>query len=92
MGGRGERGLHDRWLLVVAVRMRSGRKIPRSVNRLGSEERKAFGLTATGPTIRREKPLASGSLTVPQTDTGRRVEDTKARERTLVKELGNLTP
>ena len=31
-------------------------------------------------------------LTVPQTDTGRQVEDTKAFERTLVKELGNLTP
>ena len=31
-------------------------------------------------------------LTVPQTDTGRQVEDTKAREITLVKELGNLTP
>ena len=31
-------------------------------------------------------------VTVPQTDTGRRVEYTKALERTLVKELGNLTP
>jgi hypothetical protein len=73
--------------------MGSGRQIPRFIpNRLGSEEGKGFGLTPTGPTIRREKPLASGSLTVPQTDTGRRVEDTKARERTLVKELGNLTP
>ena len=41
---------------------------------------------------RREKPLASRAPTVPQTDTGRRVEDTQARERTLVKELGNLTP
>ena len=29
---------------------------------------------------------------VPQTDTGRWVENTKARERTLVKELGKLTP
>ena len=39
-----------------------------------------------------EKPLASDLLTVPQTDTGRQVEDTKACEITLVKELGNLTP
>ena len=31
-------------------------------------------------------------LTVPQTDTGRQVEDTKAFEITIVKELGNLTP
>ncbi len=30
--------------------------------------------------------------TVPQTDTGRQVEDTKVFERTLVKELGKLTP
>ena len=34
----------------------------------------------------------SVDLTVPQTDTGRQVENTKARERTLVKELGNLAP
>jgi hypothetical protein len=46
----------------------------------------------TGRPIRPEKPLASGWVTVLQTDTGRQVEDTKARERTLVKELGNLTP
>ena len=32
------------------------------------------------------------NVTVPQTDTGRQVEDTKVFERTLVKELGNLTP
>jgi hypothetical protein len=29
---------------------------------------------------------------VPQTDAGGQVENTKAIERTLVKELGNLTP
>ena len=46
----------------------------------------------TGRPIRPEKPLASDPVTVPQTDTGRRVEETKARERTLVKELGKLTP
>jgi len=40
----------------------------------------------------REKPRRSSCLTVPQTDTGRQVEDTKAFEITLVKELGNLTP
>ena len=31
-------------------------------------------------------------LPVPQTDTGRQVEDTKVFEITLVKELGKLTP
>jgi hypothetical protein len=41
----------------------------------------------------REKPLSvDARATVPQTDTGRWVEDTKAIERTLVKELGKLTP
>lgn len=40
-----------------------------------------------------EKPLSDESHeTVPQTDTGRRVENTKALERTRVKELGKLTP
>ena len=41
---------------------------------------------------RREKPRRRQDLTVPQTDTGRQVEDTKAFEITIVKELGNLTP
>ncbi len=36
--------------------------------------------------------LGTTRSTVPQTDTGRQVEDTKVFERTLVKELGNLTP
>ena len=31
-------------------------------------------------------------VTVPQTDTGGQVENTKALERTQVKELGKLTP
>ena len=31
-------------------------------------------------------------VTVPQTDTGRQVEYTKALERTLVKELGKIAP
>ena len=40
-----------------------------------------------------EKPLNDeGDETVPQTDTGRQVENTKALERTRVKELGKLTP
>ena len=31
-------------------------------------------------------------VTVPQTDTGRRVENTQALERTRVKELGKIVP
>ena len=46
----------------------------------------------SGDGCRREKPRRRLDLTVPQTDTGRQVEDTKAFEITIVKELGNLTP
>lgn len=38
-----------------------------------------------------EKPAGSGSVSVSQTDTGRRGEYPQARERTHVKELGNLS-
>ena len=42
---------------------------------------------------RQEKPLSDEPwVPVPQTDTGRRVEHTKANGRTLVKELGKITP
>ena len=47
----------------------------------------------THPTVLPRKAVpVQHVLTVPQTDTGRQVEDTKVFERTLVKELGNLTP
>ena len=39
-----------------------------------------------------EKPLARRLVPVPQTDTGRRDENSKTRGRTLVKELGKMTP
>ena len=40
----------------------------------------------------REKLLVRIRPPVPQTDTGSRVEKTKVSERTLVKELGKMTP
>jgi hypothetical protein len=40
----------------------------------------------------REKPLARGGATVPQTDTGGLVEHTEVDGRPSVKELGNLAP
>ena len=40
----------------------------------------------------REKLLANNQLPVPQTDTGSRGEHPKVSERTLVKELGKMTP
>ena len=39
-----------------------------------------------------EKPLASYAPPVPQTDSGDQVENTKAIERTMVKELGKMPP
>ena len=68
--------------------------IGKSVIRQQLDRREAKGLnpTRTGGEGGQEKPLASVAPTVPQTDTGRRVEDTKARERTIVKELGKLAP
>ena len=40
-----------------------------------------------------EKPLSDSLYrTVPQTDTGRQVENTKAHEGTRVKELGKMVP
>jgi hypothetical protein len=45
-----------------------------------------------GP-ICQEKPLSvEARVLVPQTDTGRRVEDTQAHGRTFVKEFGKLAP
>ena len=78
-------------MFVFAVRVWEDRQIHPPARAWRQRKR---GLTAkpTGRPIRQEKPLASDPVTVPHTDTGRQVEDTKARERTLVKELGNLTP
>ena len=39
-----------------------------------------------------EKPLASHAPPVPQTDSGDQVENTKAIEQTMVKELGKMPP
>ena len=53
----------------------------------------SFGFReATDPMLPRKASKGVKAVTVPQTDTGRRVEYTKALERTLVKELGKLTP
>ena len=45
------------------------------------------------PTLPRKAPVELiAVVTVPQTDTGGRGEDPKALERTLLKELGKMTP
>ena len=44
------------------------------------------------PELPRKAACGATLATVPQTDSGGRGENPKARERTLVKELGKLTP
>ena len=46
---------------------------------------------ATEPMLSR-KASSETCVTVPQTDTGRRVENTKGIGRTFVKELGKIDP
>ena len=43
-------------------------------------------------TLPRKTSMEVSWMTVPQTDTGRWVEDTKASELTLAKELGKMAP
>jgi hypothetical protein len=44
------------------------------------------------PMLPRKSSKRARQVTVPQTDSGGRVEHTKALERTVVKELSKLTP
>ena len=46
----------------------------------------------SGPSCHQEKPLTNLAGDRTKTDTGRRGENPKALERTLVKELGKLVP
>ena len=46
----------------------------------------------SGPHCQEKLLNDENKVLVPQTDTGRRVEDTKANGRTFVKEFGKLTP
>jgi hypothetical protein len=46
----------------------------------------------TEPMLPRKSSKQARQVTVPQTDSGGRVEHTKALERTVVKELSKLTP
>jgi hypothetical protein len=55
---------------------------------MGSENCSSEGHDLTLP----RKASSQEKVPVPQTDTGRREENSKARGRTLVKELGKMTP
>ena len=63
------------------------------VSTLRGDEESACARKLGDPQLPRKAPveLTTGA-TVPQTDTGGRGEDPKALERTLLKELGKMTP
>ena len=78
------------------IRCKAGRRFPigKSVGIVESRCRKGCKALQREADARcREKLRRPGlSLTVPQSDTGGRVEDTKAFEITIVKELGKIAP
>ena len=60
---------------------------------LRGDEESACAHKLDDPQLPRKAPVEStADVTVPQTDTGGRGEDPKALERTLLKELGKMTP
>ena len=60
---------------------------------LRGDEESACAHKLDDPQLPRKASVEStADLTVPQTDTGGRGEDPKALERTLLKELGKMTP
>ena len=60
---------------------------------LRSDEEGACSHKLGDPQLPRKAPVElTAVVTVPQTDTGGRGEDPKALERTLLKELGKMTP
>ena len=60
---------------------------------LRSDEEGACAHKLDHPQLPRKAPVELTAVaTVPQTDTGGRGEDPKALERTLLKELGKMTP
>jgi hypothetical protein len=65
----------------------NGESIPRG------DEESACAHKFGDPQLPRKAPVElTAVVTVPQTDTGGRGEDPKALERTLLKELGKMTP
>lgn len=75
---------------VQAVRLMC-RQIRTSL-RLGCDGEGNFESTEGLALMLPRKASSEAKVPVPQTDTGRRAEHAKARGRTLVKELGKMTP
>ena len=72
-------------------RRRDGRKIrhPHTLRGVGSRHN---GGERADPPLPGKTSRECQTVPVPQTDTGRQGENPKARERTLVKELGKFAP
>jgi hypothetical protein len=78
-------------MVQVQAHRLTGRQIRLSLRlKRDGEARKKVNLGDS--TLTRKSSQGVIWITVPQTDTGRWVEDTKAFERTLAKELGKITP
>ena len=88
----GTRSQSSARLLVVRVKL-FGRLAGKSAGATPESERvDPSGEAKWGGGSSRKSSKLMAALPVPQTDTGRQVEYTKVFERTLVKELGKLTP
>ena len=79
---------------MLEIPVQASRLVPQANPRGQGRDASASPVRGAKPLIPccREKPLARIKVTVPQTDTGRRGENPKARERTLVQELGKMPP
>ena len=63
-------------------------KANHALNGLGAD----YGLRVGKDSAKKSQLSVENLVPVPETDTGRQVEKTKGRERTLSKELGKMTP
>ena len=82
----------DSWFKVVGRHVRRP-SATNGVSILRTDEESACAHKLGDPQLPRKAPVeCTADVTVPQTDTGGRGEDPKALERTLLKELGKMTP
>ena len=80
---------------MLDIRVLSGigvERVGKSALELKTRWRCSLLPEVSGPTCQEKPRSVEVQVLVPQTDTGRRVEDTQANGRTFVKEFGKLTP
>jgi hypothetical protein len=84
---------HIGWWFKVVGRHTRRPGATNGVSMLRTDEESACAHKLGDPQLPRKAPVElTADVTVPQTDTGGRGEDPKALERTLLKELGKMTP